>query len=80
MKTYIYTTDYSSSQRGYNRTITVYRVINNKPVFVNIDNKINTASYRGDLAIASHIIADTDNHKISDNYNLDSKNIRVLPV
>ena len=74
MKTYIYKVTYSNHKRGYNRLVEVYRVKNNVPSYIG-DHDINTASYKGDRACASNVIADVDGHIIKDGYHLDSKNI-----
>ncbi|AHK11327.1 hypothetical protein S14_218 [Shewanella sp. phage 1/4] len=81
MKTYLYTVDYDSSARGYNRTIVVYRIKNNQPLFVGSNNEINTASYKGDYAIACELISANDSHKMDNTgYRLQSKNIKILSI
>jgi len=81
MKTYFYTVKHDSDLRGYNRTITVYRVKNNQPIFVGYDEKINTAGYKGDYAIACKIVSLTDKHAMDKTgYYLDSKNIKVIGI
>lgn len=70
---FIYTETNSSSARGYNKTITVYRLVNNEPFFVGEDNKINTASWVGGKAIVSKIIAEyypLEFTMLDDGYNL----------
>ncbi len=64
MKTYIFKVQQSSDKRGYNRTVYVYRMKNNQPVFVGYDEEINTASYKGDRAIAAKIISENDKMKM----------------
>lgn len=56
MKTYIYTVAKNSDRRGYNRTISVYRIKHNFPSHVGTDNLIHTASYPGDASIVREII------------------------
>lgn len=56
MKTYIYKVSNSSDARGFNRTISVYRVKRNVPTLIGEDNKIHTASYCGDLGTVRNII------------------------
>ncbi len=81
MKTYIFRIEKSSSARGYNRTIYVYRVKNNQPIFVGYNEKINTASYKGDRAIASQIISDNEGLKMDNGgYNLLSKNVQIIEI
>ena len=78
MKTYIYTVEHKSFKRGCNLTIDVYRIKNNQPLFVGSDD-INTSSYKGNLAIASHIISKEDGHKMDKRgYELESKNIKII--
>lgn len=78
MKTYMYTVS-SSSVRGYNRTIEVYRVIKNQPKFIGSNDRINTASAVGDKGEAVKLIGKLCGHK-HDNYKFDSKNINLWSV
>ncbi len=80
MKTYIYKVISKSDKRGYNRTIEVYRIKNNVPLFIGYDDLINTASYKGDRPIANHIISKEDKHKMKNGYDLESKHIQVFEV
>lgn len=80
MKTYIFTQVNTSQKRGYNRTVKVWRMKNNKPIFVGYDDEINTASYRGDRAIANQIISDNDGHKMKNPYDLLSDKIKVIEI
>ena len=80
MLTYIYKAEDYSPVRRYNRTVTVYRVKNNKPIFVGSDNKISSASYKGDIAIANLIISAVDGAKMKNGYDLLSKNIQLFQV
>ncbi len=80
MKTYIFKVSHESSQRGFNREISVYRIKNNQPVFVGYDDRINTASYKGDRAIANLIISKEDGHKMLNGYDLKSKDIQVFEI
>lgn len=81
MKTYIYTVKHSSSKRGYNRTVFVYRLKNNEPYYIGCDDEISTASYKGDYAIASKIINREDGHKLTPcGYGLLSKNITLIEL
>ena len=81
MKTYIYKAIDSSVERGYNRTIEVYRVKNNKPEFVGYTAKISTASYKGDYAVACDIINTWDGLKFATGgYKLQSKNVQLFEV
>ena len=58
----------------------VYRVKNNQPLFVGYDDEINTASYKGDKAIASWIIAKKLGYKMKDGYDLKRNDIRLFEV
>lgn len=80
MKTYIFTQVNTSPKRGYNRTVKVWRIKNNRPAFVGYDDEINTASYRGDRAIANQIISDNDGHKMRNPYDLLSDKIKVIEI
>ena len=83
MKTYIFKAQSSSDKRGYNRTVYVYRVKNNVPVFVGYDEEIDTASYVGDRGIAAKIIHEATGAKWKEgrkNYELASKNIQIFQV
>ena len=81
MKTYFYKVIQDSSARGFNREVHVYRVKNNQPIFIGYDDRINTASYKGDHAIASAIISKNDKHKMDKKgYFLLSKNIQLLSI
>ena len=81
MKTYIYTVKNSSSKRGYNREISVYRIKNNQPIHIGTNDEISTASYKGDYATACDLIVKHDKAKPSkDGYSLESKNIKVLEL
>jgi len=81
MKTYFFTTENHSDRRGYNRTVKVYRVKNNQPIWIGYDDEISTASYKGDYAIACEIINQVDGHKMTKcGYHLESKNIKVLGI
>lgn len=81
MKTYIYNAIDSSEKRRFNRTVVVYRVKNNKPVFIGYDDEIHTAAYKGDHAIASKIIHEKTGAKWADNgYTLASKNIQIFSL
>ncbi len=80
MKTYIYKVINSSTRRGYNLTIEVYRVIHNVPEFVGYDDKISTASYRGDYAVACKIISNKTGARMAGGYKLASSNIQLFAV
>jgi hypothetical protein len=78
MKTYIYKAT-EGGARGYNRTITVYRVKNNKPEFLGYNDKIDTASTYGDKGEAVSLIGELCGHK-NDHYSFDSENIQLFEV
>jgi hypothetical protein len=63
MKTYIYKVTPSSAARGYNRTIEVYRIKHNQPIYLGCNEHINTASYKGDIATAKQLIAKLEGYK-----------------
>jgi hypothetical protein len=72
----------SSDSRGYNRTVKVYKQ-NKDGSFCCIaeDNKINTASYRGDKAIANSLLHEKYGFKWDKNhkyYSLMSKDIKLI--
>jgi len=78
MITYIYkATD--GGARGYNRTITVYRVKNNTPYWLGYNDKIDTASTYGDKGEAVTLIGELCGHK-NNHYKFDSNNIQLLSV
>lgn len=81
MKTYFFIAKNSSDKRGYNRTITVYRNINNQPIYVGCDEEIDTAAYKGDYGIAAKIIHEKTGAKWlkgREGYELASKNIKII--
>ncbi len=79
MKTYIFKVEQSSNLRGYNRTIYVYRIKNNQPIFVGYDEEINTASYKGDRAIAAKVISEEEGLKMDQGgYSLLTKNVQLF--
>ena len=81
MKTYIFKVTTNSTVRGYNRTVDVYRVKNNRPVFIGYNAEISTASYKGDYAIACQIVHDRTGAKLKPGgYDLLSKNIQIFQV
>ena len=80
MKTFFFTIKHDSDKRGYNRTISVYRNINNQPTFIGYDEEINTASYKGDYGIAAKIIHEVTGAKWlkgREGYELASKSIKI---
>ena len=79
MKTYIYKVTPSSPIRGYNRTIEVYRVKNNKPIYLGEDDHINTASYKGDRATALQAVAEFEGYKFK-GYDIVRKDIQIFEV
>ena len=78
MKTYLYkATD--DGARGFNRTVSVYRVINNKPEWIGANDRIHTASTYGDFGEAVQLIGELRGHK-HNSYKFDSKNIQLFEV
>ena len=83
MKTFIFKTQNTSYKRGYNRTVCVYRIKNNRPIFIGYDDEINTAAYKGDRGIASKIIHEETGAKWikgGEGYELASKQIQIFEV
>ena len=84
MKTYFFKVEHGSTKRGYNRTVKVYTQLNdNRFSIVDYDNEINTASYRGDYAIACSILNDKLGYRWSKNdrfYSLQNKNIQLIQL
>jgi hypothetical protein len=70
---FIYTVSNHSVKRGYNKTIVVYRMVDNEPFLVGMDDKISTASYKGDKAVANAIIAEKypEEYTMTDGYYID---------
>lgn len=80
MKTYIYKVENHSHKRGYNRCITVYRIKQNKPIYLGCEH-VSTASYYGDRATACQLISQHDNEPMIDSYTLkNSINMRIMEV
>ena len=82
MKKFYIKVIHSSIKRGYNRTIEIY-TINKRGTFSFLcsDDAINTASYRGDEAVASRLLHEKFGFKWSpknENYSLMSKNIKLI--
>ena len=88
MKSFIYYTDQFSTARGFNQTVTVYQLRgHDEPIFMGIDNKINTASSKGPHAAACAIISERCGHKLTPGrghrgrgYGLVSKSIHVYGI
>ena len=81
MSNYIVVARQFSPQRGSNRTVTVWRIENNEPVYVGHNDRINTSSYKGDHAIACEVISEVDGHEMTaDGYHLLDKDIKVISV
>ena len=79
MKTYIYKAIDSSERRGYNRTIAVYRVINNRPEYLGMNDEIQTAATYGDKGEAVQLIGKLCGHK-HNNYGFISNNIKLYSI
>ena len=73
---YVYIVVDSSTTRGFNRSVRVYRLRRDgMPVLVGRDNKLNSAAWRGAKAEAVDIVARTEG-KETDGYNfIDSNNL-----
>ena len=77
---YIYLVENSSSERRFNRTVTVYKIVRNKPEYVGMDERQNSAAWTGAYAVACKIISDEHGHKMADSYSLKNKNINIWSV
>ena len=77
---YIYKEEHSSIQKGFNRTVTVYKIVRNKPEYVGKDDRLNSAAWVGGYATACKIISAEHGHKMADGYSLKNKNINVWGV
>lgn len=80
MITFIYTVKDHSEKRGYNQTITVWRLRKNVPYFVNYNDKINTAYTYGEKAEAMRIIRDNTPFKMNGSYKMARKDIQLFKV
>jgi len=79
MKTYLFKATDSSTVRGYNRTIDVYRMKHNRPEWIGRDDEINTASTYGDKGEAVQLIAKIEGVK-ADSYNILDPNVQLFEV
>ena len=79
MKTYLYKTINGSTARGYNQTIEVFRVRNNKPEIIGSNDRINTASSKGEKACASQLIAEIEGYKF-EGYDITRKDVQLFSV
>jgi hypothetical protein len=61
MTTYIYKVENNSKKRGYNRTITVFRIKHNRPYLIECNEEINTNYYIGNRGEVKKIIKAVDN-------------------
>jgi len=69
----------SSDAYGFNRTIAVYEIKHNKPIYLGYNDKIDTASTYGDKGEAVQLISELKGHK-HDNYKFLSKNINLYSI
>jgi hypothetical protein len=80
MDTFIYKVIDSSAKRGFNKTIVVYRMLDNEPIHLAVDEKINTGSYTGDRGCVNQLIADNcEGYEMIDSYTL-NKSVRLYSV
>ncbi len=80
MDSFIYKVIESSVKRGFNRTIVVYRMLDDEPIHLAVDERINTGSYAGDRACVYRLIADNcEGYKMDGTYDLD-KPVRLYSV
>ena len=77
---YIYRLDDSSAARGFNRTVTVYKIVRNKPEYVGMDERQDSAGWVGAYAVACKIISAEHGHKMADSYSLKNKSINIWSV
>ena len=80
MITFIYKVIQESNKRGYNREVQVYRIKNNKPIFIGYNDKIDTRSYKGDRAIANLIISKKSGFKMKNGYDLLREDIQLFEI
>ena len=73
---YIYLVENSSAERGFNRTVTGYKMVRNKPEYVGKDDRQNSAAWVGAYGVACKIISAKHGHKMADGYSLKNKNIK----
>lgn len=79
MKTYIYKVDHISDTKGNNRVITVYRIKQNKPVYLGSEH-VNTAAYRGDYGTACDLIHQHEREPMENGRLVNSMNMRIVEV
>lgn len=77
MKTYIYTLEDSSPKRGFNKTVTVWRVKNNMPIWLGKNDAIHSKAWYGAKTEALLLIAKIEGYKV-ENYRLVNKDIQVI--
>lgn len=77
---YIYLLENSSTERGFNRTVTVYKIVRNKPEYVGRDDRQNSAGWAGAYGVACKIVSEEHGHKMADSYSLKNKNINIWSV
>ena len=81
MKHYIFTVEHASLKRGYNRTIRVWRMERNVPMWVGDDDEVSTAAYAGDYAVACKIISIVDKYRLTKGgYGLQNKNVKLHEI
>jgi len=81
MITFIYSVKDGSVARGYNQTVTVWRLKQNKPVYIGYNDKINTAYTKGEKGEAISIITENTNHKsVKNGYDMDSTKYALYQV
>lgn len=82
MITFIYSIENTSRARGYNQSVTVWRLKHNKPFFVGSCDRINTASTKGEKGEAIRVITDVLNIKSVDGrgYELNPSKYRIFKV
>ena len=80
MDTFIYKVIESSVKRGFSRTIVVYRMLDNEPIHLAVDDCIDTGGYVGDRGCVNVLIAaNFEGYEIIGSYNL-NKSIRLFSV
>lgn len=77
MKTYIFTVENDSAKRGFNRTVTVWRVKNNQPIWLGKNDMIHTKGWYGGQTEALLLIAKIEGYKV-ENYKLVNKNVNII--
>lgn len=80
MKRYFYKEELASIKRGYNRTISVWRLDKEGRWRFIGEEHCNSASWRGAYGVACGILNEKIGHRMADGYGLKSKNITLIQL